>query len=145
MDDLDEATKAVSLGGSIGKKWSTPDVLGVYRPTASQRLKFAPEFVAAEIKADAAGSVTAFGQAVAYRLFAAKSYIVMPYTLAKEEFARLEALCMLFGVGLVQFTLDKANPAYTIKVRAQRSDPDIFYVNEFADRLPPTLLDALFA
>jgi hypothetical protein len=42
---------------------------------------------------------------------------------------------MLFGVGLVLFNVDKSNPGFSIRVRAQRFSPDMFYVNEFADRL----------
>ncbi len=42
---------------------------------------------------------------------------------------------MLFGVGLVLFELDKDNPQFEIRMRAQRVSPDMFYVNEFADRL----------
>lgn len=42
---------------------------------------------------------------------------------------------MLFGVGLVLFELSKDSPEFYIRVRAQRFSPDMFYVNEFADRL----------
>jgi len=42
---------------------------------------------------------------------------------------------MLFGIGLVMFSLDLTKPDFTIRVRAQRFFPDMFYVNEFADRL----------
>lgn len=146
-NELDEATQAVTLGGTMGKKWGTPDVLGVYRPTAAQRFKFEPQLIAAEIKIDVNTSVTAFGQAAAYRLFASKSYIVMPTTMSEEDRDRLESLCMLFGVGFVQFALDKSNPQYTIRIRAQRFEPDMFYVNEFADRLHhshPKQFEALF-
>jgi len=59
----------------------------------------------------------------------------MPTTLTQEDQSRLESLCMLFGVGLVLFDLDKSNPRFSIRVRAQRFSPDMFYVNEFADRL----------
>ena len=45
---------------------------------------------------------------------------------------------MLFGVGLVLFNLDKDNPESEIRVRAQRFSPDMFYVNEFAERLDST-------
>ena len=41
------------------------------------------------------------------------------------------------GSGLVVFTLDKSNPQFSIRVRAQRFSPDVFYVNEFADRRAP--------
>ena len=42
---------------------------------------------------------------------------------------------MLFGVGFVLFEVDKENPKFAIRVRAQHFSPDMFYVNEFADRL----------
>ena len=38
-------------------------------------------------------------------------------------------------VGLVIFDLNKDAPQFSIRVRAQRFSPDMFYVNEFADRL----------
>ena len=77
----------------------------------------------------------AFGQAVAYRLFSTKTYIAMPKTLTEEDQSRLESLCILFGVGMVIFDLNKDTPQFSIRVRAQRFSPDMFYVNEFADRL----------
>jgi hypothetical protein len=52
-----------------------------------------------------------------------------------EDQSRLEALCMLFGVGLVLFTLAPKKPDFQIRVRAQKFTPDMFYVNEFAERL----------
>ncbi len=42
---------------------------------------------------------------------------------------------MLFGVGFVLFHVDKNNPRFSIRVRAQRFFPAMFYVNEFAERL----------
>jgi hypothetical protein len=110
-------------------------VVGAYKPLASNLVKFPLEIVSAEIKIDKTAPVVAFGQAVAYRLFSTKTYIAMPTTLTEEDQSRLEALCMLFGVGLVLFDLDPANPSFQIRVRAQRFSPDMFYVNEFADRL----------
>jgi hypothetical protein len=42
--DIEEATEAVPLGGAgLKSKWGTPDVVGVYRPLASQLIKFTPE------------------------------------------------------------------------------------------------------
>jgi hypothetical protein len=135
-DDLNEVTQAVSLGGNgMGGKWSTPDVVGVYRPLASDIVKFQPEIITAEIKIDPKQPVVAFGQAMSYRLFSSKTYVAMPTTITPEDAARLEALCLLFGVGLVLFTLNSAAPNYTIRVRAQRFTPDMFYVNAFAERL----------
>lgn len=135
-NDLDEVTDVASLGGAgLKAKWGTPDVVGAYKPLASNLIKFPLEIVSAEIKIDKGAPVVAFGQAVAYRLFSSKSYIVMPTTLTEEDQSRLEALCMLFGVGLVLFDLEPSNPNFSIRVRAQRFSPDMFYVNEFADRL----------
>ena len=135
-NDLDEVTEVVSLGGAgLKSKWGTPDVVGIYKPLASNLIKFPIEIVSAEIKIDPQAPVVAFGQAVAYRLFSTKTYIAMPTTLSEEDQSRLESLCMLFGVGLVLFDLNKDVPQFSIRVRAQRFSPDMFYVNEFADRL----------
>lgn len=135
-NDLDEVVISTPLGGAaLGKKWGTPDVIGVYKPLASQLIKFTPEVISVEIKIDPTQSVVAFGQAIAYKLFSTKAYIVMPKTIQAEDQSRLESLCVLHGVGLVLFELDKENPNYTLKVTAQRSAPDMFYVNEFVDSL----------
>ena len=135
-DDLDEASVAVELGGAgLKTKWGTPDVVGTYKPQADHLYRFPIELVAAEIKIDPSQSVVAFGQAVAYRLFAHKSYMVMPTTLGEDEQARLESLCLIFGVGLVLFDLNKDAPNYSIRSRAQRFNPDVFYINEFMQRL----------
>jgi hypothetical protein len=135
-NDLDEVTVAVPLGGAgLGKKWGTPDVVGVYKPSIRDMIKFGIEVVSAEIKIDPQQPVVAFGQAIAYRLFSSKTYIGMPGTIGEEDLGRLEALCMLFGVGLVLFDLKPEEPNFSIRVRAQRFFPDMFYVNEFADRM----------
>ncbi|MFY0541512.1 hypothetical protein [Nannocystis pusilla] len=97
-----------------------PDVIGVYKALPSDRIN-PHEIISAEIKIDPQASVVAFGQAVAYRLFSTKSYIVMPDTISKEDQGRLEALCMLFGVGLVLFSLNPEQPDFKIRMRAQRS------------------------
>src|ERR1035438_3063705 len=116
-------------------KWGTPDVVGIYKPLASNLIKFPLEIISAEIKIDPQAPVVAFGQAVAYRLFSTKTYIAMPTTLAEQDKSRLESLCMLFGIGLVLFELNKNAPKFSIRGRAQRFSPDMFYVNEFADSL----------
>lgn len=147
-NDLDEVTDVAALGGAgLREKWGTPDVVGVYKPLASNLIKFPLEIVAAEIKIDPLQPVVAFGQAVAYRLFAAKTYIAMPTSLTEEDQSRLEALCMLFGVGLALFDPDPQDPRFAIRVRAQRFSPDMFYVNEFAERLKkldPETFEKLF-
>lgn len=135
-DELDEVTVVSSLGGAgLKSKFGTPDVVGTYKPLAGHLIKFPIEIVSAEIKIDPSAPVVAFGQAVAYRLFSTKTYIAMPTALTEEDKGRLESLCMLFGVGLVLFELNKDAPAFSIRMRAQRYSPDMFYVNEFAERL----------
>ena len=135
-NDLDEATEAVALGGAgLKGKWGTPDVIGMFKPIPSNRVKFDPEILSAEIKTNPTESITAFGQAAAYRLFSHKVYLVMPGTLTDEDQSRIEALAILFGIGFVLFDVNVEEPNYRVRVRAQRFTPDMFYVNEFADRL----------
>lgn len=135
-NDLDEVTDVAALGGAgLKSKWGTPDVVGVYKPKARDLVKFPLEIISAEMKIDPLAPVVAFGQAIAYRLFSTKTYIAMPTSLTEQDQSRLEALSMLFGVGLVLFDLNKDAPAFSIRVRAQRFSPDMFYVNEFAERL----------
>jgi hypothetical protein len=55
--------------------------------------------------------------------------------MAKEDRDRIEALCMLFGVGLVYFNPNLNDLDFEIRVRAQRFSPDMFYVNEFLTQL----------
>jgi hypothetical protein len=136
-NELGEVTEVAPFGGaSLRSKWGTPDVIGVYRSRARDLVKFNPEIVSAEIKINPQEPVVAFGQAIAYRLFSSKTYIAMPNSMTETDLDRLESLCMLFGVGLVLFDgLNKEEPKFLIRVRAQRFSPDMFYVNEFAERL----------
>ncbi|MBI3449600.1 MAG: hypothetical protein HY049_11885 [Acidobacteria bacterium] len=53
-------TDVVALGGaSFRAKWGTPDVLGVYKPLASNLIKFPIEIVSAEVKTNPTESITA--------------------------------------------------------------------------------------
>jgi hypothetical protein len=148
LEENDEATVAAPLGGSsFGSKWGTPDVIGVLKSRAQDIFKFEPQIVTAEIKAVHGQAVVAFGQAVAYRLFSHKSYIVVPNTTSGDDMSRLKSLCSLHGVGLVTFTLDVAQPDYTVAVLPVIVSPDMFYVNTMLDRLKanePRLLNKLF-
>ncbi|MBI1778348.1 MAG: hypothetical protein HYR63_23665 [Proteobacteria bacterium] len=136
-DDAEEVVEALALGGATFKwKWGTPDVIGVNKPRPSDAVRFLPtEIVAAEIKVDSSQAITAFGQACAYRLFAHKTYIVMPETLPQEDRDRLETLCGLFGIGFVEFSTSPKSLAFEMRVRAQRFEPDRFYVNKIAEML----------
>ncbi len=136
VDEADEATEAVVLGGAgLRVKWGTPDVIGVYKPRPSDLVKFPVEIISAEIKIDPNAAIVAFGQAISYRLFSHKTIIVMADAIENNQDAnaRLKSLCHLFGVGYVLFDRDKPdNPNFRLIVPPRRFDPDMYYVNEFA-------------
>lgn len=132
LNDLEECTKAIPLGGNkFGGKWGTPDVFGIFRSRESDIVKMPLEVIVAEVKLDAGQLITAFGQACAYKLFAHRSYLVIPRSAQPEDIGRLDALCTIFGIGLILFDQSQpSNPAFQIRVRAHRHEPDAFYVNQ---------------
>lgn len=135
-DGLDEVTEAIPIGGNVFKgKWNTPDVIGVLRPLTGDLIKFAPQIVSAEIKVDPTQPVTAFGQAISYRLFSHKCYLVLPDTTSADDFDRVEALATVFGLGLVKFTVDPVDPNFQLICRATLAEPDMIYVNQMAKHL----------
>ena len=148
VDVAEEVNAAVALGGSVLRgKWGTPDVIGVLKPRTQDMLKFEPQIVSAEIKIDPNQPVVAFGQAVAYRLFSHKSYIVVPNSTGEDDMGRLKALCSIHGVGLVSFTLDAEAPDYTTLVLPAQASPDMFYANQMLRRLlaaEPAAFERLF-
>ena len=133
VNDLEECTKAKPLGGNVFKdKWGTPDVIGIEKSKPSDIVKHEVVIVSAEIKIDTSGLITAFGQACAYKTFSHKTYIVVPRNSAEEDKSRLESLCLIFGIGLILFDSTNAqNPQFEIRVRPDRHEPDMFYVNKY--------------
>lgn len=132
VSEIEECTKAIQLGGSKFKdKWGTPDVIGKREPRRSDIVKAPTEIVSAEIKADTKNLITAFGQACAYKLFSHKSYIVVPKNSSQDDISKLDALCLIFGIGLILFDNTNAEePQFEIRVRPIRHEPDMFYVNK---------------
>jgi len=133
VDDSEECTKAVPLGGAkFRDKWGTPDVIGIRKARESDIIKPGTEIVTAEIKTNVQDLITAFGQACAYKLFSHKSYIVIPKDAPEEDSARIESLCLIFGIGLVLFNnANAAEPGFEIRVRPSKHEPDMFYVNQY--------------
>ncbi len=131
VDELEECSKAIPLGGNCFKnKWGTPDVIGVLCPRQSDIIQFSAEIVSAEVKIDANTLITAFGQACSYRLFSHKVYLVIPDSVSESDLAQLDALCRIFGLGLILFDTGNADaPRYQIRVRATKHEPDMFYAN----------------
>jgi hypothetical protein len=142
VDELEECTKAIALGGNCFRdKWGTPDVIGVLRPRQSDILQFPAEIVSAEVKTDSNALITAFGQACSYRLFSHKVYLVIPRSVSESDLAQLDALCRVFGLGLILFDAENPEePDYQIRVRATKHEPDMFYAN----RNLKIIEDALF-
>ena len=137
VTELEDCTKTEVVGGStLGDKWATPDVIGVLKSKPSDIFKFEHEIVAAEIKISGGESlITALGQACSYRLFAHRSYIVVPKQANKSDLDRLDSLCLLFGIGFVIFDAERPdNPDFLIKTRALTHKPDMFYLNHYLGR-----------
>ena len=132
VNELEECTKAIGLGGNIFRdKWGTPDVVGVRESKRSDIIQFPTEIVSGEIKIDSNGLITAFGQACAYKIFSHKSYIVVPKDSQIEDITRLDTLSRQFGIGLILFdSTNVENPNFEIRVRALKHEPDMFFVNK---------------
>lgn len=133
VKELEECTKSIPLGGNKFKdRWGTPDVIGIREPLRSDIIKSPTDIVSAEIKTDAGDLIKAFGQACSYKLFSHKCYIVVPNNSPQDEISKLDALCLIFGIGLVLFDKNNIkNPQFEIRVRPLKHEPDMFYVNKY--------------
>ncbi|MBN2465180.1 hypothetical protein JXD38_06120, partial [candidate division WOR-3 bacterium] len=70
--------------------------------------------------------------ACAYKIFSHRCYIVVPRSSGSEDLARLDSLCVIFGIGLVLYdSTDASNPKFQAAVRPRRHEPDSFYVNKY--------------
>lgn len=140
-NEIEDVTHAIALGGNVFKdKWGTPDVIGKRAPRASDIIKGPVEIVSAEIKTDAQQLVTAFGQACAYKLFSDKVYLVIPRQAPEDDIARVDALCQIFGIGLVTFDAEQPErPDFRTLVRPVRHQPDYFYTNRCLARIEAEL------
>jgi hypothetical protein len=132
-DDLEEVTQVIVLGGNTFRdRWGTPDVLGKFESKRSDVVKGMTLIVASEVKVDVSDLLKGFGQACAYRLFAHKSYLVIPQHSPPDELDRLEALCRMHGIGLVTFDArNSAAPAYRLMARPIKHEPDLSYTNKY--------------
>lgn len=140
-NELEDVTQAIALGGNTFRdRWGTPDVIGIAESRRSDVIKGPISIVSAEIKADASGLVTGFGQACAYKLFSHKSYLVIPREASADELARLDSLCQIFGIGLVTFNpKDPAAPDFRLLVRSAKHEPDLFYTNRYISHVEKDL------
>jgi len=133
VNEVEECTEAIALGGNrFRDKWGTPDVIGKRESKRSDIIQAPVEIVSAEIKPDVSQLVTAFGQACAYCLFSHKTYLVVSNRAPDDEIARLDALCQVFGIGLVLFdSASPKDPQFAIRSRPRHQQPDLFYANRY--------------
>lgn len=55
---------------------------------------------------------------------------MVPIDSPEDDVARLDTLGRIFGIGLILFNAkDPQQPAFEIRVRAAKGEPDMFYVN----------------
>ena len=145
VNDLEECTKAVALGGNrFQDRWGTPDVIGTYRILGIGHIQPPIEVISAEIKIDTNQLITSFGQACSYKLFSHKVYLVIPKDARGVDIKRIESLCLKFGIGLIIFNrTNKENPEFEILTRAVKNEPDYFYLNKYL-RLIEDIASELF-
>ncbi len=137
--DLDECNLSKPVGKSkLFRKWETPDVFGYQKIKTTSSFQKHPELVAGELKVETKYDelITAFGQAASYLLFCHKSYVAVPDDSDADGLARLEALCINFGIGLLLFNRnDPQAPEFKIRNRSQRHEPNFVYLNEVGVKL----------
>ena len=140
-NEVEDVTKAIKLGGNRFKdKWGTPDVIGIRETKRGDIVVTPTEVVVAEIKTNTRELITAFGQACAYCLFSHKSYLVVPKQSAEDEISRLDSLCQVFGIGFVLFdAVNPSDPAFEIRMRPKKQDPDLFYTNKYLQEIKSDL------
>jgi len=145
VNDLEECTKAVALGGNrFQDRWGTPDVIGTYRILGIGHIQPPIEVISAEIKTDINQLIISFGQACSYKLFSHKVYLVIPKDARGVDIKRIESLCLKFGIGLIIFNrTNKENPEFEILTRAVKNEPDYFYLNKYL-RLIEDIASELF-
>jgi len=57
---------------------------------------------------------------------------MVPKLSPKDDISRLDSLCQGYGIGLVLFDANSpGTPDFTILVRPQRQEPDMFYTNKY--------------
>jgi hypothetical protein len=143
VNDLEECTKAIPLGGSrFRDRWGTPDVLGKRESKSSDILKVPTEIISAEIKTNTSELITAFGQACSYCLFSHRAFLVIPNSAPQEEIARVDSLCQVFGIGLILFDpTSPETPEFEIRARPRRQEPDMYYANKYMAMVEAELFD----
>ncbi|NNN04751.1 MAG: hypothetical protein HKL90_02505 [Elusimicrobia bacterium] len=131
----EECTHAVVIGGSIfGKKWGTPDILGAIRAHSDAIYRPTLEIIAVEVKNADYSPVEALGQAMAYKLFAHRTWLVLPND---ADLDRIEGIAISANIGLVSFKKSKSNDGFEFETlnRPVSGNPDFKEVNKILEDL----------
>jgi hypothetical protein len=136
-NDVEDVTLAIPLGGNAFRdKWGTPDVVGKDVSRASDLIKAQTAIVSAEIKTDTSGLIAGLGQTAMYRLFSHRVWLVIPRHTPTEDLARVDALCRMYGIGLVTFnSRSLTTPDFQLAIRPRHHDPDLYYTNRYLKRV----------
>lgn len=129
----EECTHAVIIGGNMfGKKWGTPDILGTIRADSDAVYKPPLEIIAVEIKDEDYYPVEALGQAMAYKLFAHRTWLILP---DDSNLDRIEGIAISANIGLISFSKEKDGFEFVTLNRPATGHPDFTEVNKKLEEL----------
>lgn len=129
----EECTHAVIVGGNIfGKKWGTPDILGAIRANSDAVYKPPLEIIAIEIKDEGYSPVEALGQAMAYKLFSHRTWLILP---DDNDLDRIEGIAISANIGLISFSKESDGFDFVTLNRPIAGHPDFAEVNNILEEL----------
>ena len=135
----DICTTATVIGASLTKwEYGTPDVVGVLRPPLHVRpLNLPSEVVAIEVKHGTKlhSLVTGLAQAIRYKRFAHRAYLVVQPQGKGEIPSWLEDQCRYSGIGLCELDANEATFPRVI-TRAPSDVPELHLLSDFIRKLP---------
>ena len=130
-----ECTHAVVVGGGgFGNKWGTPDILGVIRANSDATYKPIIEIVAVEIKKEGYRPVEALGQAMAYKLFAHRTWLILPDD-DNADIERIQGIAITANIGLISFVRKDNDYEFMTLNRPNTGRPDLTEVNDMLEKL----------
>ncbi len=130
-----ECTHAIVIGGNaFGRKWGTPDILGVIRASSDATYRPIIELVAVEIKDEGYLPIEALGQAMAYKLFAHRTWLILPDE-DNEDISRIQGIAITANIGLVSFARKEDGFEFITRNRPISGRPDLMEVNSMLEKL----------
>jgi hypothetical protein len=128
-----ECTHAIVVGGAMfAKKWGTPDLMGAIRVSSDAIYQPPIEIMAIEVKGSKYSPVEALGQAMAYKLFAHRTWLILPET---DDIDRIEGIAMSANIGLIVFNYKNGQFIFETLNRPVTGNPDAEEVNKILNDL----------